>query len=365
MRRGMTRDDVRGGWNGSDVSRPDVVDDESADRALPRFALPNEELMAEPLDPSEVDATAPRPAFRESHSARRVRTASRSRPESTQEVAVEDILLEAYVEEPEPVSRQPSHATSLSPLTPKDLAEIEELLRDAPRPAPPAPLPPRPLHFTHSQHSYPPHPSAASAPFDTPSVAPVTFGSSSVSEPVRAPFGIPAAWPAPAPPPARSTRSTRSNRGVLFAIGAVAAFVACAVSVKIIRPMAALHASSATTSAVAATSAPEPEPAAKAEPKAESPAARAAPITAAASPSPPAVPTVAVDALPKASIPPDMTVLTLPPYAAGHRVFLDKALLHKASSPIRLKCGEHTIKIGSSGKPRLVDLPCGREFTLP
>lgn len=357
MRRGMTTD----GWNGSDISRSDASD-ESADRALPRFALPNEEGMAEPLDPSEVDATAPRPAFREtrreSRSARRVRTASRSRPESTQEVAVEDILLEAYVEEPEPVSRQPSRATSLTPLTPKDLADIEELLRAAPRPPPAAPPPARPVHFTPSLR---PQPSFPSAPFDTPSVAPVAFGPSSVSERVRAPFGSPASGPvlvsASAPP--------RSNRGVFFAVGAVAAFVACAVSVRIVRPTAALHASSAATSASSAPPTSESPP--KAEPKAAKvervEQVRAVPPVASAPP--PAVPTVAVDALPKAPVPPDMTLLTLPAYAAGHRVFLDKVLVHKASSPIRLKCGEHTIKIGSSGKPRLVDLPCGREFTLP
>ncbi|AKV03735.1 hypothetical protein AKJ09_10398 [Labilithrix luteola] len=339
------------GWNGSDVS-----EDGSVDRALPRFALPNEE-MTEPLDPSEVDATAPRPALSksrsesrsESRSARRVRTTSQSRPESTQEVAASDILLEAYVEDPEPVSRRPSQLPPLSPLSPKDLAQIEDLLRDAPRPLPPAPPPPRPVHFALSQPLLPP---LTSAPFDTPSVAPVAFGSSSAV--VRAPFGAPAHSAAPAPVRA-------SNRGVFFAVGAVAAFVACAVTVKLVRPMAALHASAPTV--VSAAPMPSPSVPLKAEPS--PPPTKEVQAATLATPSVPAVPTVAVDALPKASIPPDMTLLTLPPYATGHRVFLDKALLQKASSPIRLKCGEHTIKIGSSGKPRRVDLPCGREFTLP
>ena len=73
---------------------------------------------------------------------------------------------------------------------------------------------------------------------------------------------------------------------------------------------------------------------------------------------------VPVDALPKSSIAPDTTLVTLPKYAAGHRVYVDNVVLSDGASPVKMKCGKRTIRIGSQGKARAIDLPCGREHVL-
>src|SRR5439155_14222199 len=62
------------------------------DRSLPRFELP--------LDSSEVIATSKRPSI----SAVRPYRPVRRRVDSTADVAVEDILLEAYLDEPKSVT---------------------------------------------------------------------------------------------------------------------------------------------------------------------------------------------------------------------------------------------------------------------
>lgn len=47
-------------------------------------------------------------------------------------------------------------------------------------------------------------------------------------------------------------------------------------------------------------------------------------------------------------------------------MYFDGSLLHgETGEPRLLKCGSHTLKIGSAGKPQRVDLPCGRTFALP
>ncbi|MCA9584378.1 MAG: hypothetical protein KC657_03375, partial [Myxococcales bacterium] len=84
--------------------------------ALPRFALADEVV-----DPSEVVATAPRAAMTPA----RVARAMRGRADSTQEVKVEDILLEVWAEpppsrrvpaaQPAPSTRAATHRAPSSP----------------------------------------------------------------------------------------------------------------------------------------------------------------------------------------------------------------------------------------------------------
>lgn len=99
------------------------------------------------------------------------------------------------------------------------------------------------------------------------------------------------------------------------------------------------------------------------------PAATPAPIVAAAAPEavsvgslPPA--SVSVDALPKVDIEPTKTLVTFPVGAEGHRVYVDSRELPTGAAPAKLKCGKHNIRIGSGGKVRKVDLPCGQKFDL-
>ncbi|MDF2697860.1 MAG: hypothetical protein K0S65_6243, partial [Labilithrix sp.] len=82
-------------------------------------------------------------------------------------------------------------------------------------------------------------------------------------------------------------------------------------------------------------------------------------------PSPSAsIPAVAVDALPGSKVEPTMTVVTLPRSAKGHRVFFDGRVVASGAEPLKLRCGKHKIQIGSGGKARVADLPCGGELTL-
>jgi hypothetical protein len=58
-------------------------------------------------------------------------------------------------------------------------------------------------------------------------------------------------------------------------------------------------------------------------------------------------------------------IVHTPPKLPGHRVYVDGKLAN-GQSPVTLKlaCGIHTLKIGSQGKERVVDVPCGGEVTL-
>jgi hypothetical protein len=99
-----------------------------------------------------------------------------------------------------------------------------------------------------------------------------------------------------------------------------------------------------------------------ARPQERAPAAAPPPLAV----EPATVPTVPVDALPKPSIESDRTLVKFSQSADGHRVYVDGQLLSGGGAKTtKMKCGKRTIKIGSAGKGRVVDLPCGGEVTLP
>jgi serine/threonine-protein kinase len=52
---------------------------------------------------------------------------------------------------------------------------------------------------------------------------------------------------------------------------------------------------------------------------------------------------------------------TAPP---GHRIFVDDRVVGETPTPITVKCGVHSVKVGSSGYRRTIDVPCGGEITL-
>jgi hypothetical protein len=73
---------------------------------------------------------------------------------------------------------------------------------------------------------------------------------------------------------------------------------------------------------------------------------------------------VPVEALPVPSAAPATTRVLFPRSSISHRVWIDGVLVGDDQQSITTKCGRHTIKIGSQGKARDLDLPCGRETTL-
>ncbi len=56
---------------------------------------------------------------------------------------------------------------------------------------------------------------------------------------------------------------------------------------------------------------------------------------------------------------PNEGVLVMPAYAQGHRVFVDGRVKGDGTAPIVLPCGTHAVQIGSAGKSRDINVPCG------
>jgi serine/threonine-protein kinase len=134
---------------------------------------------------------------------------------------------------------------------------------------------------------------------------------------------------------------------------------------------------SASASAVASAepAAPPPsasassEPVASAAPSASASSPPAASSVAAAASAPPAssatTPTAsAAAATPPAAEPADSGQLDLPASAEGHRIFVDDKVAGEGTAPIHVHCGAHVIRIGSAGKERKVDVPCGGSLQL-
>ncbi len=327
--------------------------------ALPRFSLPQEEGV----DPADVAKTAQRPALT-SGSRRVVRRVRPVRPDATEEVAVEDILLEVYAEDPPPPpSRRPAVLTPPqsasiaaaiasvvpSPPPPAQSAAVDALLRASDPAFAPVPhypsVPPQGQGYVHVGYMDP----RVGADFETPSVAPVMLAT---TQP-----------PAPAGRPIVGAR--RTSRGAVFAIWSAVVLVLAVLSGGGIyygmrdgffaRTAARFQKKPKEPAVVAAaapppaTSAPAPTP--PPPPVAEAPA--------------PAPASVSVDSLPKSPIPSDTSLVTFPSYAQGHRVFVDGRVVVVADgAPTKMKCGRHMMKIGSARKARVVDLACGREVII-
>jgi hypothetical protein len=78
-------------------------------------------------------------------------------------------------------------------------------------------------------------------------------------------------------------------------------------------------------------------------------AARAEPST--------GIPSVGVDSLPFVSA--THGTLRFAPSAHDHRVYVDGVLVGGSNAPLRVRCGEHLVRVGSRGEERSVDVPCG------
>jgi hypothetical protein len=107
-------------------------------------------------------------------------------------------------------------------------------------------------------------------------------------------------------------------------------------------------ASSAAASAAESSPAPVPTTSIAALPPAEKHALRATTQSA-------DVPVVDVTALPR---PQTGTIIG----ARNHRLYVDGALVRESTALVR--CGVHSVKVGSAGKTQSVDVPCGGEITV-
>jgi hypothetical protein len=105
-------------------------------------------------------------------------------------------------------------------------------------------------------------------------------------------------------------------------------------------------------------------------------APRETPSAAPSVPVPTAVPIVPIPPeaptpTPTASTPPAPAAgegegtISTPPDAAGHRVFVDGRYAGVSPGPIKVRCGQHVVKVGSGGTPRAVDVPCGGDALVP
>ena len=62
--------------------------------------------------------------------------------------------------------------------------------------------------------------------------------------------------------------------------------------------------------------------------------------------------------------PPGYGEVRSPASSAGHRIFVDEKVVGTAPDPVRVRCGTHSIRIGSRGVPRTVDVPCGGAVSI-
>lgn len=87
------------------------------------------------------------------------------------------------------------------------------------------------------------------------------------------------------------------------------------------------------------------------------------PVTQSAAPAAPAVPSPPTPA-PAEPLGEGMGVVKTAGATAGRRIFVDDKTLGQTPESVTVKCGKHTVRIGSSGKSQAVDVPCGGELSV-
>jgi hypothetical protein len=164
-----------------------------------------------------------------------------------------------------------------------------------------------------------------------------------LSLPIR--FGQPAQW-----------------KALALALAMAACVVVTASIHKMCRRSASRH---LTEASMAVFDAPVPAPLPVAVPPPSIPPASALPEV--RSPTPPPAPSASD--LPSATeghaaIPATEGHVALPASVAGHRIFVDGHVVGEGLRDVRLRCGRHSVRIGSAGTTRRIDVPCGGEVTF-
>jgi hypothetical protein len=49
----------------------------------------------------------------------------------------------------------------------------------------------------------------------------------------------------------------------------------------------------------------------------------------------------------------------LPAWTKGHRIYVDDHVAGEGPEPLRVRCGPHTIRLGSAGRELSAVVPCG------
>jgi len=65
-----------------------------------------------------------------------------------------------------------------------------------------------------------------------------------------------------------------------------------------------------------------------------------------------------------AAIPENMGLLRTDEMRPGHRIFVGGRTVGETPEPILVKCGSTSIKVGSAGQARTIDVPCGGEVRV-
>ncbi len=97
------------------------------------------------------------------------------------------------------------------------------------------------------------------------------------------------------------------------------------------------------------------EPAPRVIPQA--PASSEAPVAIPAASTPSATP--APSLLAADSPVPEDGVLRTPARASQHRIYVDRRVIGEGVGEFKVKCGPHTVRVGSQGEDRDVEIPCG------
>jgi serine/threonine-protein kinase len=84
-------------------------------------------------------------------------------------------------------------------------------------------------------------------------------------------------------------------------------------------------------------------------------------VTSAATTAPAALPPASARAPP---IPLAMGLLNTANAPPGHRIFVDRRTVGQTPQTVLVKCGQASVKIGSAGHPRALEIPCGKEISV-
>ncbi|MBL0194722.1 MAG: serine/threonine protein kinase [Myxococcales bacterium] len=158
----------------------------------------------------------------------------------------------------------------------------------------------------------------------------------------------------------------------LSAAGGVAYVRSGSARSRAVASASAIPSTTAPPSAIPSASAPaSAEPSASsssAAPEASASAPLAPSVAPSASTAPSSVASAAVPAAsaeaPKAAVPANMCLLKTTGASPGHRVYVDGRVVVETPGEARVPCGSRTVQLGSAGKPRTLDLPCGAEHLV-
>jgi hypothetical protein len=149
----------------------------------------------------------------------------------------------------------------------------------------------------------------------------------------------------------KSSVTVGSPKVVVASASAIAAAPTQPVASATQAPTAAASPSVAASaaSAVASATSPNPVNSASSAPSATTSATAAPTATATAAP----------------QIPSQSAALVAGKEARQHRIFVDGKPIGEGPGTYFVSCGTHTVKIGSSGKPRDLDIACGTSINVP